>query len=261
MTAEQRLSGKRAVITGGTSGIGRATALRFLAEGASVVVAGRNVERGESLAAELGPDEASRLHVRQADVALSADVDALVTFAIERLGGLDVLVASAGIFERGTATETDDERWQRVLDVDLSGAFYLARAGLPTLLAQGSGSIILTASELGLVGTRASVAYCAAKGGVVNLTRALAVDCAGTGVRVNCLCPGPIDTPLLDHGFAQSADPDAERAAQTAPLLVGRIGTPPEVAAAAAFLASDESSFMTGSVTVVDGGATAWYGF
>ncbi|HEU4673455.1 MAG TPA: SDR family NAD(P)-dependent oxidoreductase [Candidatus Limnocylindrales bacterium] len=261
MAPERRLAGKRAVITGGTSGIGRATALRFLDEGASVVVGGRSAERGEALVAELGTDESSRLHVRQADVARSSEVDALVEFAIDRLGGLDILVASAGIFERGTATETDDALWQRVLDVDLSGAFYLARAGLPTMLGQGSGSIILTASELGLVGTRASVAYCAAKGGVVNLTRALAVDCAGTGVRVNCLCPGPIDTPLLDHGFAQSADREAERAAQTAALLVGRIGRPTEVAAAAAFLASDESSFMTGSVTVVDGGATAWYGF
>jgi NAD(P)-dependent dehydrogenase (short-subunit alcohol dehydrogenase family) len=148
-----------------------------------------------------------------------------------------------------------------MLDVNLSSHFYLVRAGLRHLLDRGSGSIILTASELGTVGTRASLAYCAAKGGVVNLTRALAVDCKGSGVRVNCLAPGPIDTPMLESGFQMTEDPDVTREEQRRPLLLERFGRPDEVAEAALFLASDASSYMTGHVMVVDGGATAWYGF
>jgi meso-butanediol dehydrogenase / (S,S)-butanediol dehydrogenase / diacetyl reductase len=256
-----RLAGKRIVITGGTSGIGRAIVLRALAEGASVVVGGRDTGRGADLVAEAGAGAGDRISFHRTDVTRSSDVDALVAVAVDRLGSVDVAIGCAGVYERGTAVTTDDDRWRRVIDVDLSGSFYLARAALRVLLGQGHGSIVLLASELGLVGTRDSVAYCAAKGGVINLTRALAVDCRGTGVRVNAIAPGPIETPMLRHGFEQAADAAAERAGQIAPLLIDRIGLPQEVANVAVFLASDEASFMTGSITVVDGGATAWYGF
>jgi NAD(P)-dependent dehydrogenase (short-subunit alcohol dehydrogenase family) len=131
---------------------------------------------------------------------------------------------------------------------------------MPELARSGHGSLILTASELGLVGTSRSVAYCAAKGGVVNMARAIAVDCRANGVRVNCLCPGPVETPMIRRWFDEAEDPVAFEAEQVDPVLLGRLGRPHEIAAAALFLASDESAFMTGSVMVVDGGATSWYG-
>jgi NAD(P)-dependent dehydrogenase (short-subunit alcohol dehydrogenase family) len=257
-----RLSGKRIVVTGGTVGIGRACVLRFLEEGASVVVGAREKGPGRAfMAATRELYGSGRASFVSMDVSHSEAVHDLVDTAAERLGGLDVACSVAGIYERGTALETDDELWRRVIDIDLSGPFYLVRHALPHLIASGSGSVILTASELGLVGTKASVAYCAAKGGVINLTRALAVDAAGTGVRVNCIAPGPIETRMLERTFEVAPDPAAARQAQLAPVLLGRFGRPEEVAALAVFLASDESSYMTGSVVVADGGVTAWYGF
>jgi NAD(P)-dependent dehydrogenase (short-subunit alcohol dehydrogenase family) len=171
-----------------------------------------------------------------------------------------VLYASAGVMPTGTAPETSEEDWRLAIEVNLGGCFRLAKFGIPALQRAGGGSIILTASELGLVGASRSAAYCAAKGGVVNLTRALAIDCGPLGIRVNCLCPGPIETPMLRDWLNAAPDPAGAERVQVSPVLLGRIGRPDEIAEAALHLASDASSYATGSITVVDGGATAWYG-
>ena len=160
----------------------------------------------------------------------------------------------------GTAPETSEDAWRLAIDVNLGGAFRLAKFGIPALVRAGGGSIVLTASELGLVGASNAAAYCASKGGVVNLTRAMAIDCGPLGIRVNCLCPGPIETPMLREWFEEASDPAEAERVQTEPVLLGRIGRPHEIADAAVHLASDASSYMTGSMMVVDGGATAWYG-
>ena len=252
------LDGQVAIITGGTSGIGRAGVEKFLAEGARVVVGARNADAGAELMREIGSDA---LAFQPTDVTDPTAVADLVAFCVDQFGPPSIAYSNAGSYRKGRALDTSVDDWAGIVAVNLSAHFYFARAVLPHLVAAGRGSLILTASELGLVGTEASVAYCAAKGGVVNLTRALAVDCKGTGVRVNCIAPGPIDTPMLEMGFQQSDDPDATREAQRQPLLLERFGTPAEIANVAAFLASDASSYMTGAVVVADGGATAWYGF
>jgi NAD(P)-dependent dehydrogenase (short-subunit alcohol dehydrogenase family) len=248
-----RLAGKVAIITGGTSGIGRAGALLFAAEGASVVVASIDPDAGARTVAEIAAAGGEASFV-ETDVTQPDQVRALVEAALERHGRLDVLYSNAGCNETGTAPETSIESWARVIAVNLSGPFHLAKFG------SGGGSVILTASELGLVGTRASVSYCAAKGGVVNMTRALAIDAAADGIRVNCLAPGPTMTPMMEEWLGGPAEREERERAQIEPVLLGRMARPEEIAATALFLASDESSFMTGAVHVVDGGATSWYG-
>jgi NAD(P)-dependent dehydrogenase (short-subunit alcohol dehydrogenase family) len=254
-----RLAGKVAVITGATSGLGRAGAIRFAAEGARVVAASRREDQGKQVVRQIEDQGGKAIFVR-CDVTSSDDVEALIGAAERAYGAAHVLYASAGVMPTGTAPETSDEDWRLAIEVNLGGAFRLAKFGIPALQRAGGGSIILTASELGLVGASSAAAYCAAKGGVVNLTRALAVDCGPLGIRVNCLCPGPIETPMLRDWFNAAPDPAEAERIQTTPVLLGRIGLPDEIADAALHLASDASSYATGSVTVVDGGATAWYG-
>jgi NAD(P)-dependent dehydrogenase (short-subunit alcohol dehydrogenase family) len=255
-----KLDGRVAIVTGGSSGIGAAGARRFLEEGAAVMLAARASARAEALLAELAGAHGERVAFQPTDVADPRAVDALVSATVERFGRLDVAYSNAGVQEVGDVEATSDEVWRAIIDVNLGGQFHLARAAMPALARSGHGSLILTASELGLVGTSRSVAYCAAKGGVVNMARAIAVDCRANGVRVNCLCPGPVETPMIRRWFDEAEDPVAFEAEQVDPVLLGRLGRPHEIAAAALFLASDESTFMTGSVMVVDGGATSWYG-
>jgi NAD(P)-dependent dehydrogenase (short-subunit alcohol dehydrogenase family) len=254
-----RLAGKVAVVTGGTSGLGRAGAIRFAREGARVAVASRREEEGRQVVDEVSSAGGEAVFFRT-DVRVSQDVQALVAQAEARFGKIDVLYASAGVMLTGTAPETSDDVYEQVLDVNVGGSFRLAKYGIPALERAGGGSIVLTASELGLVGAREAVAYCASKGAVVNMTRALAVDCGELGIRVNCLCPGPIDTPMLRDWFEAGEDPAELERRQTEPVLLKRVGEPEEIAETALFLASDASSFMTGAVIVADGGATAWYG-
>jgi NAD(P)-dependent dehydrogenase (short-subunit alcohol dehydrogenase family) len=254
-----RLEGKVAVVTGGTSGLGRAGAIRFAGEGAKVAVASRREEEGRQVVDEIS-SAGGEAEFFRTDVRASQDVEALVVQAETRFGKIDVLYASAGVMLTGTAPETSDEVYEQVLDVNVGGSFRLAKYGIPALVRAGGGSIVLTASELGLVGAREAVAYCASKGAVVNMARALAVDCGGLGIRVNCLCPGPIDTPMLRDWFEAGDDPIELERRQTEPVLLKRVGEPEEIAETALFLASDASSFMTGAVIVADGGATAWYG-
>jgi NAD(P)-dependent dehydrogenase (short-subunit alcohol dehydrogenase family) len=259
VTHTGRLAQKVAVITGATSGLGRAGALRFAEEGAKVVAASRRDAEGAEVVRAIEAAGGQALFVK-CDVANPGDVEHLIASAEARFGFANILYHSAGVMPTGTAPETSNEDWHLAINVNLGGAFLLAKFGIPALQRAGGGSIVLTASELGLVGARQAAAYCAAKGGVVNLTRALAVDCAPVGIRVNCLCPGPIDTPMLRTWFDAAPDPAAAERTQTGPIPLGRIGRPAEIADAAVHLASDASSYMTGSIMVVDGGATAWYG-
>jgi NAD(P)-dependent dehydrogenase (short-subunit alcohol dehydrogenase family) len=253
------LAGRVAVVTGGTSGLGRAGAIRFAGEGAKVVVASRREEEGGAVVAEIASGGGDAIFVRT-DVREPADVEALVAAAEERFGRVDSLYASAGVMLTGTAPDTDEEVYRTVMDVNVGGTFRFVKYGIPALERAGGGSIVLTASELGLVGASEAVAYCASKGAVINMTRALAIDCGRLGIRVNCLCPGPIDTPMLRDWFDAGEDPAELERRQTEPVLLDRIGRPTEIADLALFLASDMSSYMTGAVVVADGGATAWYG-
>jgi NAD(P)-dependent dehydrogenase (short-subunit alcohol dehydrogenase family) len=253
-----RLQGRVAVVTGGSSGLGRAGALRFAAEGARVAIGSVQPDQGAAVVAEIEADGGEATFL-ETDVRRPDDVAALIAGTEQRWGRIDVLYASAGVMTTGTAEETSEDTYQLAVDVNLGGCFRLAKFGIPALARAGGGSVILTASELGLVGASSAAAYCAAKGGVVNLTRALAIDAAPQQVRVNCLCPGPIDTPMM-QGWYETGDRAELERIQVTPILLKRIGRPREIADAALFLATDESSFMTGATLPVDGGATAWYG-
>jgi NAD(P)-dependent dehydrogenase (short-subunit alcohol dehydrogenase family) len=252
------LEGRVAVITGGSSGLGRAGAKRFAAAGAKVAIGALQPGQGADVAGEITAAGGEAFY-QDTDVRNPADVEALVTAAERRWGRIDVLYASAGVMPVGSAPDTSEDDYQLAVDVNLGGCFRLAKYGIPALARAGGGSVVLTGSEIGIRGASGAAAYCASKGAVVNLTRALAIDSAPLGVRVNCLCPGPIDTPMLRAWF-QTGDPAELERTQIAPLLLGRLGRPEEIAEAAFFLASDASSYMTGAVFVVDGGATCWYG-
>jgi NAD(P)-dependent dehydrogenase (short-subunit alcohol dehydrogenase family) len=247
-----RLDGKTAVITGGASGIGRETARRFAAEGASVVVADL-IEDGKAVADEIGG------HFVRADVTSADDVQTMYAEAIDRYGGLDICFNNAGISPPDDASilDTELEAWQRVQDVNLKSVYLCCKYGIPRLIEHGGGSVINTASFVAILGAATSqISYTASKGGVLAMSRELGVQFARQGVRVNALCPGPVNTPLLQELFAK----DPERAARRlVHVPMGRFAEPHEIAAAVAFLASDDASFITASTFLVDGGITAAY--
>jgi NAD(P)-dependent dehydrogenase (short-subunit alcohol dehydrogenase family) len=248
-----RLEGKVAVITGGASGIGRETAKRFAEEGARVCVADLADEPGKETAAEI-----DGLYIH-ADVTNPDDVQGMYREASERFGGLDVLFNNAGISppDDDSILETEFEAWQRVQDVNLKSVFLCCKYGIPYLLERGGGSIINTASFVAVMGAAASqISYTASKGGVLAMSRELGVQFARQGVRVNALCPGPVNTPLLQELFAK--DPEkAER--RLVHLPMGRFAEATEIANGALFLASDESSYVTASTFLVDGGLSGAY--
>ena len=248
-----RVEGKVAVVTGGCSGIGLATVRRLAQEGATVVVADLNDDAGEALAAQVG---GAYVHT---DVADKEDVDRLFATAVEKYGTLDIAFNNAGISppEDDSILDTDLEAWRRVQEVNLTSVFLCCKAALPYMLEQKSGSIINTASFVAVMGAATSqISYSASKGGVLTMSRELGVQFARQGVRVNALCPGPVNTPLLKELFAK----DAERAARRlVHVPMGRFGEPEEMANAVLFLASDESSFMTASTFLVDGGISGAY--
>lgn len=248
-----------AIVTGASSGIGRAIVQLFASSGAIVVAAARREPEGRA-AAEEARASGGRAEFIRTDVTLPGEVERLISETEVRHGRVDSLVSCAGIMATGSAPDTSLELWRQVMDTNLAGPFYLAKYGIPALRRAGGGSIVMVASELGLVGARETVAYCAAKGGLVNMVRALGVDCAPEGIRVNALCPGPIDTPMLRSWLDAADDPVSLERTQLAPIPLGRWGRPEEIARAALFLASDAGSYMAGSVVVADGGATAWYG-
>lgn len=262
----ERLAGKVAIVTGGASGIGEASCLRFAEEGAAVVVADRDGTGAKRVAAAIG-DRGGRALSVEVDVTSESDVTAMAGAAAQ-FGPVDVLYANAGIAGSGRAGDLTVEAWQRVIDVNLTGVWLSARAVLTQMIANGGGSIINQASVGGLVGVGGIAAYAAAKAGVIGLTRQMAVDYGADNVRVNAVCPGTVPTPLVRRtyeeggGFAASfsdrADFDTlmERSRSRFPL--GRIGSVENIANIAVYLASDESSWTTGTVIPVDGGMTAW---
>jgi NAD(P)-dependent dehydrogenase (short-subunit alcohol dehydrogenase family) len=250
--AVRRFESSVALVTGGGSGIGRATCERLAAEGARVWVADLDQAAAERVASEL-PCAAAR----GVDVSDAGQVDQLVQGVIEADGCLDVLVNNAGITLGAPAWETSPEQWARVLAVNLTGVFHGCRSALRHMIGQRQGAIVSTASDAGLVGWRGQSAYCASKSGIVGLTRAVAMDAAPYGVRVNCVCPAFTDTPLVDAWVQAQPDPAAAREEVASGQPVGRMGKPEEIAAAIAFLASDEASFITGVALPVDGGVTA----
>jgi NAD(P)-dependent dehydrogenase (short-subunit alcohol dehydrogenase family) len=249
-----RLDGKVVVITGAASGIGREAALLFSGEGASVCVADVSEEQGERTAAE-----ARDAFFQQVDVTNSESVRAMYDATAERYGGIDVLYNNAGISPNDDAgiLETEEAAWQRVQDVNLKGVYLCCKHGIPHLLERGGGSVINVASFVAILGAATSqISYTASKGGVLSMSRELAVQYARQGVRVNALCPGPVETPLLMQIFGD--DPGAyER--RRIHLPMGRLAQPQEIANGALFLASDESSYVTGATFLVDGGLTAAY--
>lgn len=252
-----RLEGKVAIITGAGAGMGRAAAQIFAREGAKVVLAEWKQELGEAVAAELGQAGHDALFVKT-DVSREEDVASMVERAVTRHGRVDVLFNNAGLgggtgLKMGSILETPLEDWNGLLAVNLGGAYLCSRHVVPHMMKQRSGSIVHNASMNALVGNPTSDAYTAAKGGVVALTRAMAVRYGAFNVRVNCVCPGPIDTPLL---APKLADPARLQHYQEKTLL-GRLGTSEEVANVALFLASDEASYVTGAIVPVDGGWTA----
>ena len=251
-----RLRNKVALITGGTSGIGEATALLFASEGARVAIAGRSNERGASVVARIKAKSGDafflRTEVSQADDCRRAIDETLRTF-----GSLDILFNNAGVFYPQTALECSEKEWDEQIDVNLKGTFLMSKFALPTMIAQGHGVIINNSSGWGLVGGDRAVAYCASKGGVVLMTKAMAIDHGRQGIRVNCICPGDVETPMLPLDAKMRGLKWEDYLAGCANRPLGRVGTVEEIAKAVLFLASDDSSFMTGAALVVDGGGTA----
>jgi len=248
-----RLAGKVAVITGGGSGIGRATALLFAREGARLCLVDRDGPATEAVAAELAAADSEAM-VRVGDVGAPGQADADAAAVLARWGRVDVLMTAAGFSCGGTVVTTAPDDWDAVLRANLGGTWLWARAVVPAMQVAGTGSIITVASQLARAGGRGNSAYIAAKAAILGLTRTMALDFAEDGIRVNAILPGAVETPLLARGLARGGNPAAAREASRQRHPMKRFGQPEEVAEAALYLASDASSFTTGTELVVDGG-------
>jgi meso-butanediol dehydrogenase/(S,S)-butanediol dehydrogenase/diacetyl reductase len=253
-----RFEGKVALVTGGASGIGLATAERLLEEGAAVVIADWNGEAATAAVAALRDRGLDAVHAATCDVTRGDQVKALVGDIVARHERIDVLFNNAGIFEPGEVHEVDEEAWDRQIGVNLRSVYLVSHHVVPVMLEQGGGAIVNNASVAALVGDAKSAVYCASKGGVAQLTKAMALDYALRGIRVNAICCGEIDTPLFVRESGQlGMTPDELRAILNEAHPMGRIGLPSEAAAAVAFLAGDDASFVTGVLLPVDGGYAA----
>jgi NAD(P)-dependent dehydrogenase (short-subunit alcohol dehydrogenase family) len=251
-----RLNDKVALITGGTSGIGEATALLFAREGAEVAVTGRHRQRGVAVVERIKEVGSDGIFL-QADVSVAGDCRQAVEETVQAFGRLDILFNNAGVFYAHTALECSEKEWDEQVDINLKGTFLMSKFALPVMIAQGRGVIINNASGWGIVGGDHAVAYCASKGGVVLMTKAMAIDHGAQGIRINCICPGDVETPMLPADAKLRGMRWEEYIAGCAQRPLGRVGTTDEIAKAVLFLASDDSSFMTGAALVVDGGGTA----
>ncbi|WP_160000476.1 SDR family oxidoreductase [Roseomonas sp. 18066] len=248
-----KLAGRIAIVTGGGSGIGRESALLFAAEGARLCLVDRDAEGAEETA-RLIRAEGGEAMTRIGDVAAPGAAEADARAVMAEWGRIDVLMTAAGFSSGGTVVTTPDEAFEAVIAANLGGTWRWAKAVVPVMQAQGGGSVITVASQLARAGGRNNSAYIAAKGAVLSLTKTMALDFAPDGIRVNCLLPGAIETPLLRRSFARHADPAVPREASRSRHPLGRLGRPEEVAKAALYLACDDSSFTTGSEMLVDGG-------
>jgi len=254
-----KFSGKTAVITGGSMGAGLAASKLFAREGANVVIASRGEKAGNEAVAVIKAEGGNALYV-QCDVSCPADCENVIKSAVNHFGGVDILVNNAGIVILDTTVvNTSEEDWDKTIDINLSGAFYMSKYAIPYMIKNGRGTIVNVSSILGVIGGFASAPYCASKGGMVMLTKAMALDHARQNIRVNCILPGSIDSPML-KGEMEVLGGNEEKLRQlfAAKHPMNRISTPEEQANAILFLASDEASFITGAILPVDGGRTTW---
>ncbi|MGI9623972.1 MAG: SDR family NAD(P)-dependent oxidoreductase [Acidimicrobiales bacterium] len=248
-----RLEGKTSIVTGGASGIGEATVRRFVDEGAEVLIADRELAAAEALAEDLG----DAVGAIGCDVRIEDDVAAVAAVAHDRWGHVDILVNNAGAELNRTYDETTVEEWDRVLDTDLKGPWLFCKHVVPAMVERGSGSVINMASLNGLVGFPLSTAYGGAKGGLVVFTRDMAIELAASGVRFNCVCPGVIETPMMERWTKLMPDQEEAKDMLRGVMPIGRMGFAHEIASAVLFFASDDSTLCQGSVLSVDGGFTA----
>ena len=251
-----RMEGKVALITGGTSGIGGATAIRLAGEGAAVAITGRNEERGEQVVQAVLENGGEAIFIRS-DVCRSEDCRQAVDRTLERFGKIDVLFNNAGVFHPKSVPDCTEEEWDETIDSSLKGAFLMSKYVLPSMIERGSGSIIHTSSGWGILGGDKAAAYCAAKGGLIVMAKAMAIDHGPDGIRVNCVCPGDVLTPMLPDDAVKRGMSWDDYAVGAADRPLGRIGSVEDIANAVLYLASDESSFVTGEALVVDGGGVA----
>ena len=250
-----RFQDKVTIVTGAAVGIGEATALAFARGGAAVAIVDIDRQQSEMLAKKMMQIDAES-EIFDADVSSEADVQAMVKGVINRWGRIDILVNNAGIYFQGDALNTTSETWNKIMQVNLTGAFLCTKYAAETMVKSGDGVIVNVASEAGLVGIGGQVAYNVSKGGMIALTRSCAVDFAELGIRVNCVCPGTTETPLVRAAVNRAPDPSAARRALEEIRPLNRLGKPEEIASAILFMASDEVAYATGSILSVDGGFT-----
>lgn len=251
--ATQRLANKIAIITGGTSGIGLGITEVFSREGATVVIVNRKPDTGKALAEKINNSGGNAISIR-ADVSRITEVEEMVHTVIERYNKIDILCNNAGIGLLRSVTDSTEEEWDRVIDINLKGVFHCSKYVIPEMIKNNGGSIINTASVASFVAFQNDAAYCASKGGLLMLTKQMALEYAQYKIRVNCVCPGFIITPELEHYIDQHDDPKAARKEVESWHPIGRLGTPEDIAYAALYFASDESTFVTGASLAVDGG-------
>ncbi len=254
-----RLAGRTSVITGGGSGIGRATSILMSQNGAKVVVADVDSRGGEETAREIRKHDGEAIFVK-ANVSKTGEVTNLMRAAVRKFGSIDILFNNAGIPGPHSITETSEEEWDRVLSINLKGVFLCSKYAIPHMIRNKGGAIVNTASAVGLVGSAGQAAYCASKGGVVILTKAMALDCAASGIRVNCVCPGFVETPMVERFLSRIGASERRKVVEGLKKLhpLGRFAKPEEIAEAVVYLVSDEASFVTGCAFPVDGGWTAY---
>jgi NAD(P)-dependent dehydrogenase (short-subunit alcohol dehydrogenase family) len=251
-----KLDNKCAIVTGGASGIGLATAQLLAEEGAAVVIADINAEQGKQAEQKIDA-VGGRVVFVQCDVALASDCQRTVRTAVEKFGRLDIVFNNAGIIRRADVMGTTEDEWDRVMDVNVKSIFLMSKYAVPEIVKQGGGAIVNTASGWGIKGGRKAVSYCASKGAVINLTRAMAIDHGPQNIRVNCICPGDTDTPMLRNEAKQLGQAEDKFMAKAAERPLERYGQPIEIAQSVLYLVSDAASYVTGAVLAVDGGGTA----